>query len=548
MKNIFKAVVVLFLFSGCAAILGGSTKTHFYTQTPHAKIYITPDGPHGDQYTWTNETVTSHRDSAGCDSATYKMKNFKSVYYIRQELEGYKPDVMPILPTRFNPGKILGYVLAGVTDIFFYQFLTTPPISDNIDETVLLPAVLLGIGGWSIFPIGPKHMYEKKYTLNKLQPIPKKKENEKDLFMDQAAVKIEENNYKWNYYDSYANYLKGVKMYGSSSSKKVTYENTDFTHDVNKLLIKYQYCDTTKKLLANTFNSMRLRTTITGYETTTAGSMYFIGLTTKWSLHDYYDKAEKASKEFTSNSKWISNSSPSEDEIHELISDALENGLIRFLGDSAIKNYLKGGMNTYNDMLAKWTTTTVKNTETASSIPEVSKAVVTIKTKEGHGSGCIISKEGLILTNYHVAGDSATKLQILFEDGTKDSGVVIRVNAFYDLALVKIKPVTVKPLKINLAKTIEVGTEVFAVGTPEDIDLGQTVTKGIISGKRKVDDKVYIQSDVSISPGNSGGAMITKDGLVVGVINAKIIGKGVEGIGFAIPAYYIEEGLKLKFE
>ena len=174
-------------------------------------------------------------------------------------------------------------------------------------------------------------------------------------------------------------------------------------------------------------------------------------------------------------------------------------------------------------------------------------ATYIIKTKEGHGSGCIISKNGLILTNYHVV-DSASIVQVFFEDGTKDSGTVIRINPLFDLALVKIKPVLSKPLKVYLTKSTDVGTEVYAIGTPEEMDLGQTVTKGIISGKRKIEEKFYIQSDVSISPGNSGGPLINKDCQIIGIINAKIIGKGVEVIGFAIPSFYIEEALKLRFQ
>lgn len=542
MKNFLLVIFgagIIFLLPSCAAILGGSTNTHFYSQTPHATISITSSG---------NAWGETENHTIGQDSGVYKMKNSHTNYYVKQELDGYKSDIAPLEPTRYNLGKIVGYACALVVDIIFLEMTDgTIQVGDGNSTGVFIPTFFLAIGGWWIFPAGPKHMYEKKYSLNKLIPVPKKKEDEKNLFVDQAAVKIEGNHVRWDYYESFSDYMKGNKMYGSSSGKKVTYENTEFSTDLNKLLVKYQYCDTTKKLLANTFNSMRLRTTITGYGTTSAGNMYCIDLTTEWSLHDYYDKAEKISKEISAKSKWLNSASPSDDETHELILDALENGLITFLNDSAVTKYLKNETNQYNKTLERWEEKNIRNDATATSISEASKAVVTIKTPKGHGSGCIISKEGFVLTNYHVAGDSSSKVEILFEDGTKDSGTVIRINPLYDLALIKIKPVSMKPLKINLTKTIEVGTEVFAIGTPEDVDLGQTVTKGIISGKRKVDEKVYIQTDVSISPGNSGGALITKDGLVVGIINAKIIGRGIEGIGFAIPAYYISEAMKIKF-
>jgi serine protease Do len=90
-----------------------------------------------------------------------------------------------------------------------------------------------------------------------------------------------------------------------------------------------------------------------------------------------------------------------------------------------------------------------------------------------------------------------------------------------------------------LEEAIAVGEEAYALGTPYDIDLGASVTKGIISGKRKDATRTLIQTDVSISPGNSGGALINEQGTLLGIVNEKVLGMGVEGIGFAIPTYLL---------
>ena len=74
------------------------------------------------------------------------------------------------------------------------------------------------------------------------------------------------------------------------------------------------------------------------------------------------------------------------------------------------------------------------------------------------------------------------------------------------------------------------------------------MTKGIISGKRKDGERTLIQTDVSISPGNSGGALINSEGILIGVVNEKVLGLGVEGIGFASPTHVIEEALYLQFD
>lgn len=530
-------IIITVILSGCAAMMGGKTDARFYSETKKTKISITEADP----TTW--EYVPF--DSLGIDSGRFKMSNATDNYYIKQELDGYKTSIIPLQPSKYNMGKVAGYLMALTTDLAFILMASSETSGDN--TAAIVPLFFAGLFGWFVFPAGPKYMYEKKYELPVMIPFPKKKDSEKNIVVEQAAIKIAENDMRWEYYESFSDYMKGNKMYSSSSGKQVSYENTVFTDDLNKLLAQYNYRDTTKKILANTFNTMRLKATVTGYTTVTAGNNYMLQLDTRWTVQDYFSRAEKMSFSTTSKSRWLASSSPSDDQVHNLLQDALENSLISFLNDPQAGSHLKSEMDHYDAVLGGWEQKTIKYSETASTIAEVSKAVVTIKTKEGHGSGCLLSRDGLILTNHHVVGDSLARVQVIFEDGTKDSGTVIRVNPLYDLALVQVKPVQIKPLHVNRSKTIETGTEVFAVGTPEDVDLGQTVTKGIISGKRKVDEKIYIQTDVSISPGNSGGALIEKNGMVVGIINAKIIGKGIEGIGFAIPAYYIEEAMKVKF-
>ena len=78
--------------------------------------------------------------------------------------------------------------------------------------------------------------------------------------------------------------------------------------------------------------------------------------------------------------------------------------------------------------------------------------------------------------------------------------------------------------------------------------MGQTVSKGIVSGYRNLEDKNYIQTDVSINSGNSGGPLLNAEGVVIGIVVAKITGNDVEGLGFAIPIDEAVKGLNIKFE
>ncbi len=176
------------------------------------------------------------------------------------------------------------------------------------------------------------------------------------------------------------------------------------------------------------------------------------------------------------------------------------------------------------------------------------KSSITVKTEYGHGSGFIISSDGYALTNYHVIND-ADEIEAIFSGDLKLPAKVVAYDKKRDVALLKIVGDGFCPFAINEDKNKNpVGTEVIAIGTPKDINLGQSITKGIISGKRVFEEQNFIQTDVSINKGNSGGALINLKGEVVGIIVRKIIGEDVEGLGFAIPVNEAIKVLNVKFE
>lgn len=183
---------------------------------------------------------------------------------------------------------------------------------------------------------------------------------------------------------------------------------------------------------------------------------------------------------------------------------------------------------------------------TDNGLSTAARSVVIVETNDGHGSGCIISTDGYIVTNAHVVGQEA-QVKVLMADGVQGKGQVVRVNPEMDLALVKIESDGLQAFQLPVTSLADIGADVFAIGTPADKELGQTVTKGIISARRKIEGRSFLQTDVSINGGNSGGALVARSGQLLGIVNAKLVGKGIEGIGFAIPAEQVSEALQLKF-
>jgi S1-C subfamily serine protease len=175
-------------------------------------------------------------------------------------------------------------------------------------------------------------------------------------------------------------------------------------------------------------------------------------------------------------------------------------------------------------------------------------SVVTIEDETGHGSGCVLSSDGFILTNHHVVLDTQLVHTVHFQDGTSLEAEIVRYHPLYDLALLKVDTTGLVPFRADLRlETVEIGDDVFAMGTPYDVDLGASVTRGIVSAIRKDGKRNLIQTDVSISPGNSGGALVRADGTLIGIVNEKIMELGVEGIGFAIPLHFIEDALMVRY-
>ena len=173
------------------------------------------------------------------------------------------------------------------------------------------------------------------------------------------------------------------------------------------------------------------------------------------------------------------------------------------------------------------------------------KSTVTIKSDIGHGSGFLITSDGLIMTNYHVI-EKAKEIEVIMNAGFSLPALVISYDEDYDVAIIKVIGNGFKPLFLKDTDEVSVGEEVIAIGTPKEIDLGQSVSKGIISGMREREGKRYIQTDASVNPGNSGGPLLNLKGEVLGIVSRKRIES--EGIGYAIPINVAIEKLHITFK
>ncbi len=165
-------------------------------------------------------------------------------------------------------------------------------------------------------------------------------------------------------------------------------------------------------------------------------------------------------------------------------------------------------------------------------------SVKAFKSKEvGFGSGVLLSADGYIMSNAHVIKD-ASRFQVELYDRRQVTARLVGVDNESDLAVLKIEANNLIPATWGDSDAIEVGSMVWAIGSPYEFN--QTITSGILSGKNRRGDAYHtkqtlLQTDAAVNPGNSGGPLVDIQGKVIG-INTSIFGKTFQGISFAVPS------------
>jgi serine protease Do len=160
----------------------------------------------------------------------------------------------------------------------------------------------------------------------------------------------------------------------------------------------------------------------------------------------------------------------------------------------------------------------------AKNVGALRSSVTTVYSAVGTGSGFFISTNGYLITNQHVVGDSKyVKIKLL--TGRELVGEVLVTKRIRDVALIKTEPIEITALAVRDGDP-NVGDDVYVLGSPFGEKFQGTLTKGVLSGYRELDGIRYLQSDVAVLPGNSGGPLIDNAGAVVGIAR---IGGGTQG-------------------
>jgi len=367
----------------------------------------------------------------------------------------------------------------------------------------------------------------------------------KFLMVDVAKVELAPGDLTESVYLNEKERKKGRTARSLVSESDYQHFSGGLANQIYEIMVELDYIDTSRRYMPNYKNSLKLNVAVKEVHVDLIRKAKrpdytngYIEVVVEIELLSHYGKP-LLSKKMKGERGPIAKAKNIYGELNPMVDELV----LKFIGSKPFKekvSYNKGYDDVEASMLRPLTIQTSKQT---GKLTDWREAVATVITENGHGSACVISADGYLVTNFHVV-EYADKVTLRFIDGEEVQATVERKHPEVDLALLKTDKSGLKHLAVSFSKP-QAGDPVFVIGTPQHKSLGQSVSKGVISGSRDLDGLNLIQTDAKVNGGNSGGALLTADGKLIGIVSAKWIGYGIEGIGFAVPTARLQDHLNL---
>ena len=223
------------------------------------------------------------------------------------------------------------------------------------------------------------------------------------------------------------------------------------------------------------------------------------------------------------------------------IVDAVVNGILKATTDSEFVKLISKSPNQANlsapsfDEVKLTACTKDESVSLPRDLSETLEGVIEVEVGSGMGTGVIVSPDGWIVTAAHVV-EGAPEIWVRFANGAQVPATLERSDTQFDVALLHISGRDYPCSEIRTAiQDLELGSDVFAINLALGENRNPTVTRGVVSGYPEQEGKRFIQTDASVNRGSSGGPLFASDGTIAGITVVKLVGVGVEGLGFAVP-------------
>ncbi len=503
------SLTIPMLLSGCALVFNGRTQdVKVETQKENATVY-----------------VDNQKEGKGSSVKLNLRRNFE-IRQLRVEADGYLPHYKAVYQSKTSFLYILSWFPFG--PLSFFQ----APITDMTSQKRL--------------------NFKDRYVIDKMTSLPKWSKDQKYLRADRVLFNLKPEDIVYKEFNDYDDFTHNEGPNEESNPDDGMKGRVTFIPGrLNEKLDKYNYIDTTEVFRdkLNTlefdlrFDSIGLKyidpfsrsdeRLIQGY------ADIAFQLTNIYGEQLYEDSTVIKSGEFVAKDR-------GENNFRSVAKQIAIKAMVQFLKQAEVQQTMKReeGKDQDFEPLA------LRPGKAIDTLQEAQKATVTVAIDDkGHGSGCVVGRNGYIVTNYHVVANHEDELTVTQgQQGAKLEAEVIRKNAYADLALIKVDKQFAYTYSIPEQKTFETGMTVYTIGTPKSRALRQSFTKGIISGKRAQKANTYLQTDASVNPGNSGGALVDKKGRLHGIVTSKLMGVAYEGISFSLSADLVDDRLGLTYK
>jgi len=505
-KKIAIILLVVSLIGGCASVFNPPYQdVNVITGNPNSKVYI--------------DTVFAGKG----DTIVVHMYKDCTMRQVKIETDSCKTDYKAIFPVKKSPWYIVSCILV------------VPSLYDFSSKS------------WD---------YDDNFNTGKPRRHEYWAPGMKYMYVDDISFEIKQDNNTLKLY-WFDNYINGDKPYDTEKLDSMKVRQTNFDENFTEMLKKNNFVDTTDNVFVDNKNTIVLNCNVEKTVFDGVAKYYNAGgfiidnsfflvaeIDAKWSAMNTYGDT-LFSKTITSRSgSFVIDKNSNSNAYTDIIWDALENTWLDLMDTKEMKELCKIGSDKKEILESMAVSKPVKS---PGSIDDAMKASFTIKSDNGHGSGFLVSNDGYIITNYHVI-NNVKNLKAIDNEGKEFAVKVVRYSKDYDLALLKIEGNFEFAFTIPAEKNFKTGQDAYAIGTPKSVQLGQSLSKGIVSGYRSHSGLNYIQTDISINKGNSGGAVISPAGDLLGVVEYKMFGIGTEGISFSIPAFEVLKALALNYQ
>lgn len=535
MKNSIYILILLLLslLNSCNIIFPISTNTKLKNADSSARIYLSKEGHKSE--------LLNIYDSTGND--VVKLTNKNRFYLLTQKKDKHINNYSVIYPTKFNKLKLLDFGIQTSMFAAFFLLNENGVIPGGDEELAVISSYSIGAVLATLFY--PKRVYKKEITLDTFVPYPVKSEELKYIYISKVGFNVLDGNYKIYYYKNYDKYKNSVEEINQTTvNSSIEFDDSEFSFALDDFLTDCGFTDSSSVIYSNSTNSCLLEANILKIE---HNIVYNKIINTKfkieWKLKDYYSREEYAKFITEEKSGFLPLQSIY---FYDSYLNCIQLSMNKLLQNPEFRNNIKTEEEEEEEIIPVLDIyITNKETQTISSVLQ---SFVEVKTGKNTGSGVIISHDGYILTSFQNTGKNDT-VSIKLTNGKLLDGLVVRKNSKFGISLIKIESSNLNSINTILTSSPVAGEEVYSFGVPEIEEAGPIFTKGIISGFRKNKEFTFIQTDVKITGSHSGAPLINlSDGRLIGIINTKMEGFGVEGLGFAVPIGKIEEILNIRFK